>query len=338
MGNKLHYLLWACCVLYLPVWLAAQDAHYTQFGYAQFQISPSLTGVFQGDQRYTVNLRRQWWNVPVAYQQMSGAFDKRFRRKNGDESPWAAGIVVSHDIAGDSRLYSAEANLLGSYTQILTKRQFLSVGVLAGAGHRGFDDNNLSFDDQYDGETNTLPTQEPFERFGNNHLNFSAGLNWRWKGDTTRTVFDAGVGFLRLNTPQNGFWSDPDFESPRRFTAYLLGTWQLSRRLDFITHVVFQHQGPHREWLISAYGRTHISQQTTRELAIQYGIGYRGQDAFYPQFIVQYQTWHVGLSYDVNLSKFRTASLSNGGPELSIIYIFRKVPRLNYCPTCPKYM
>ncbi|MEM6772440.1 MAG: hypothetical protein AAF597_17825, partial [Bacteroidota bacterium] len=73
-------------------------------------------------------------------------------------------------------------------------------------------------------------------------------------------------------------------------------------------------------------------------IAGQGGLGYRFDrigDAFFPHIQLHYNAWRVGLSYDINVSDFRVATQGNGGPELSIRYIIKKVrpvPSRRFCP------
>jgi len=56
----------------------AQDIHFSQFYHSPQNINPSLTGVFNGHQRFIGNYRSQWNSVPVSYMTFSGAYDMKF--------------------------------------------------------------------------------------------------------------------------------------------------------------------------------------------------------------------------------------------------------------------
>jgi hypothetical protein len=54
---------------------------------------------------------------------------------------------------------------------------------------------------------------------------------------------------------------------------------------------------------------------------------------------MDYENFRVGLSYDFTLSPLKTANNLRGGAEVSIIYIFRKVPAfLIKSKNCPVWM
>jgi hypothetical protein len=54
------------------------------------------------------------------------------------------------------------------------------------------------------------------------------------------------------------------------------------------------------------------------------GLSGRAVDAFIPVLGYQYNTLRVMLNYDINASSLTAASRTNGGVELSIVYMGRK--------------
>ena len=50
-------------------------------------------------------------------------------------------------------------------------------------------------------------------------------------------------------------------------------------------------------------------------------------DALIPYVGLDYGSFNLGMSYDVNISGFKVASQSQGGIEISLIYIFKKTDR-----------
>ena len=48
------------------------------------------------------------------------------------------------------------------------------------------------------------------------------------------------------------------------------------------------------------------------------------QDAVIPYVGMDYGSFNLGISYDVNVSGFKVASQTQGGFEISLIYIFKK--------------
>ena len=67
------------------------------------------------------------------------------------------------------------------------------------------------------------------------------------------------------------------------------------------------------------------------------GAWYRMNDAVIPYVGLEYGEFHIGVSYDVNVSSLKPASNSRGGVELSLIFIRKytdpNMKKLN----CPKF-
>ena len=119
---------------------------------------------------------------------------------------------------------------------------------------------------------------------------------------------------------------------------------QIGEKFDLVVNLMGNWQRPYTEYLGMGGLRFHVDQRPTRELAVQLGLGYRWNDGFsvndaiIPGAEVHYKSWIFGLTYDINISKFDIATNNLGGPELSVIYILRKVPKVEFCPTCPTYL
>ena len=115
-------------------------------------------------------------------------------------------------------------------------------------------------------------------------------------------------------------------------------TIQLNKDADIVGHATYQMQGKYREALAGAGYRHFLSTKKSKELAVQLGFSYRFNsigDAFIPAMEVHYRDIMVGLSWDINVSDFSTATNRNGGPEIAIRYIIKKVHPLRAFKACP---
>lgn len=350
------------CVLAMLAMLGviqAQDIHFSQFGNAPLQRSPALTGVFDGDMRITGNYRAQWYDVPVSYRTVNGTFDKRFLGEEERSGYFSAGLVFNYDEAGDSRLNTTTLGLNGSYTRKITSTSYLSAGLQLAAYQRAFRTDKLKWDEQFDGkEYDSSLSPNEAALYANKSIfyaDFSAGLNWHYQSNQqktrqngsqrrSRTSVDLGGGWFHINRPEVSFFDEEDIRLPARFSLYGLGIIDFGKRFDLLINAMGQYQGKAREHLISGAGRFHLNDDLTKEVALSLGLGYRFNDGFgqgdavIPFAMLNYRSWQFGLSYDINISDFDTAANGLGGPELSLIYIIKKVPNVDFCPTCPTYL
>jgi len=124
----------------------------------------------------------------------------------------------------------------------------------------------------------------------------------------------------------------------RRLALHGNGTLELADKFDLLLFAMAQFQGDYQETVLGAGGLIHLNQTKTKELALQIGGVYRIGDAFAPWVALHMNAWQFHVSYDFNTSPFRQATNGFGGPEVSVIYIIKNVPPMEYCELCPKYM
>lgn len=335
---RLPLVLLLCCTALSAI--KAQDIHYSQVGNSPMNMNPGLTGVYKGDYRFLGNYRYQWQTVPVDYLQFTGQFDTRISNKNGFQSPFALGLLYNYDRAGDSRIRMAHVALQGSYTRAMAKTHFVTLGTSVGLTQRAFSLSQLHFGDQYDGDSNTLPSAEVFDNNNLNYVDLSAGLNWHIKSTSflSRSHANIGVGLFHINNPSKAFRDPLGADLYRRLSFYGRGIVQMSSNFDLQLHGSGQVQGPHREAVFGAGGIIHLNTVMTKETAIQLAVSHRLNEAWIPQAGILHKGWQFYLSYDINVSKFQLATIKNGGPEMTLIYIISKVGPMEHCPMCPTYL
>lgn len=323
--------------------VSAQDIHFSQIGYSPLNLNPALTGIFEGDMRFTGNYRQQW-NPVVNYQTLSAAFDMSFYNDQYQKRFFSGGIILNHDVAGDSRLKEVNIGLNGSYTHRVGKAHYLSIGGMFAVTNRSFDLSGLTFVSQYDTETQTFNGNiDPNEsNFSSSVMLFdvSAGVNWHFRVPKRdkRTSFDIGLGAMHFNQPERAFLSDVDMEElPLRWSAYALTTLQVHDKIDILLQGTFQDQGPHRQFYYGGGAQLHLVTKYDQELALQFLFNRRAKDSWSPMLGLRYRNWKAAMSYDLNTSPFRVGTNRRGGPEFSLIHIFTSIKPME-AKICPIYL
>lgn len=345
--NFVRPILLACFVLIGMFHVNAQDIHWSQYYNAPFSLNPALTGVFDGDTRFHGNLRSQWRSTPVTYRTGNIGFDTKLFSSDLKTSFWGLGGMVNFDHAGDSQMGTLNVSLQGAYTRQLNPRNFLTLGVRLAGYQRSFKTENLRWDNQFvldGGYDPNAPSRENFADQTILYGSFGVGLNYHYQKADSRTRIDLGGGVFQINRPEVSFFEDSDVRLEQRFNFYGMGVFQVADDFDFVVNLMGNYQSPHVEHVGVIAGRMHLNQKPTKETALQLGIGYRFNDGFgvgdavIPHLQFHKKAWIFGLSYDLNISGFDVATDGLGGPEASVIYIFRKVPVVEFCPTCPVYL
>jgi type IX secretion system PorP/SprF family membrane protein len=283
------------------------------------------------------NYRSQWTSVPVSYMTVSGSADFKFYDKRLRNTLFSGGVLFNYDEAGFSSLNLAELGLSTSLTQQLTNQHFLTLGVQATAAQRSFSMQDLTFDNQFDGDqfNPDLDPRENFQGTSNFYTSFSVGANWHFQIPDKRVSTNVGIGFFHLNQPGVSFLEDETVLLPARFSLYGLGTFGIAENLDVLLRFHSLQQEDFNALMLGAGLRAHLSKTRTRELAVVFGADYRLGDAMIPNARLEYGSWAFGLSYDINTSNFKNATNGNGGFECSLRYIFTSVKPLDAHKICP---
>ncbi|MBK9961323.1 MAG: PorP/SprF family type IX secretion system membrane protein [Saprospiraceae bacterium] len=319
--------------------ILAQDIHHSQFYTSPLNMNPALTGTFNGDWRAAGNYRSQWFvDNLVNYLTFTGSYDIRFYPKKWTtKGLWSAGFLFNYDRAGDSKLSLGYLGISASYAYPINKNNILSIGGLIGGAQRRFQQDQLTWDEQWNGSSfdPNLSSQENFDRTSNGFLDLAAGINYRWQ-KSARTKIDCGIGLFHLNKPDQQFFSQTEsVKLPMRLNLNLMPNFKVLDRLDILLHAQFQRQQNYQEILFGGYGKFYLSLKRGKEFSLLLGVSARTKDAVIPKLAFQFNNWYGGLSYDINTSPFDLATRGRGGPEFSLIYTYVKSRPLSQLKACP---
>jgi type IX secretion system PorP/SprF family membrane protein len=321
--------------------LAAQDLHYSQFYNAPLSVSPSLTGIFNGDERFSLSFRDQGRSIPVPYLTFSLGYDRKIYPKKSKKGFFGVGAFFNYDRQGDSDLRLLNLNLSGSYTRVLNTRNAITIGALVGYANRAFDPTSLTWDNQYNLTTNTFnPGAASGESFDFQDFSFietGLGLNYRWQ-KTTRTKLDLGVGGYHLTQPQAKFYNSVTQDLPIRLALYGIYSRQLSDKLDLQLDALYQRQTTYREILAGGYLNFYLNEQRGNQRQVRVGGGYKfNAQVLYFKLGLQLNELFIAASYDLDFSRFAQnhSGASGRGPEIHLQYIIKHVKPPGKFKVCP---
>lgn len=335
--NNVIAFLFCMCLSFVH----AQDIHYSQYNASPQNLSPGQTGLFDGDWRFVGNYRSQWSSIPVPYKTFSLAADTRLKTKLVNDVP-GVGLQINNDRSGDSKFTTTQIFVSGAYIKKLTKdsANFLSIGIQPGITTKSFDVNALTFDNQFDGDqyNAAIPSGENFDRTRITYFDMGAGLAYLWR-KTNRTKLNIGASFFHLNKPKQSFFNNTSIKLDTKTTLSAIGQIPVAAKLDVLPSLMYERQGKFQETLFGVFGKYYLKPVNGVETAFSLGGFYRLKDAFILAANMDYRSFNVGISYDVNISKLKEATNRRGGFEISVIYIFKKiVPFVAKKRVCPIYM
>ena len=311
--------------------IEAQDIHFSQFFNSPLNLNPALTGKFNGNTRVHANYRQQWRSVPVDYVSADVGVDFNFAKAN-KKNALGVGALINYDQAGDLNLDFTGINGFLSYAISISDSKSITPGLNVSYAQRQYDLNAVRSGNQWNGvafDPNISPEFVGAEQVS--YFDVGLGLNYRGQKHI-RKFLDVGVGLYHLIQPEDSFGSTTggDIDRPMRLTLYAMLNHQLSKNLDLLVNVMHQRQEPYRETVLNAQGKLYLGKNLDKALYL--GLGYRLDDAWYPMIALEVGRLYGAFSYDFNISDFEVATDSRGGPELSLRYIFSRIPEGVYKP------
>lgn len=319
--------------------LNAQDIHFSQFYNSPMNTNPALAGIFAEDIRFIGNYRRQWASVPVPYLTFSGAYDTKIYSGLVPNGYFAVGGVINYDKQGTGDLSLTQISLTGSYTHQVGELSFLTAGFQIGSFSRGFNQDELTFENQFNGDIfdPSLDPRENFQNTSTTFLDMGTGLNFNFQSEAGFSL-NVGGALFHLTRPDQNFFNQTPSKLPQRITGYVTGQALLHPKMDIKFRLLSQFQGPYQEFVVGSALVYKLSDQKGAEMAVNVGTSYRyanESDAVIPTLGLRYLMWYVELSYDINISQFEQATNGAGGPEIAVIYTITKVKPPKLFKACP---
>ncbi len=319
--------------------LLGQDIHFSQFNRSYLNLNPALTGNFDGDYRFNGNFKNQWSSVSEPFQTFS--FSAEARSPIIKMPQLHLGLILFNDEAGLGGLKTTQFALSAAYSFKLNADSsfFASAGAQFGFQARSINFSLFSFDQQYDGRQfdKNLPNGEEFDQSSYFNLVLNSGIVFGYQLAQRKTI-TAGISVFNISTPNQSF-QNSNIPLDIRISSVLSADYMLNDEIDLIPSILLSVQGPYSELIFGSELRYRLNGTGYRQRNLYGGIFYRNKDAIILSGGIDYDQWHFGLSYDINVSDLEVASNNRGGIELSITYIMKKFkPNIRRYKVCPEFM
>jgi type IX secretion system PorP/SprF family membrane protein len=315
----------------------SQDLHFTQFFFAPSNYNPAHIGDFDGDYRVIGNQRRQWASVTIPYQTFAGSFDAHdFLKVKG----LGAMFNVLTDKTGDSHFTYTIINLGLSYQlQSKDSANFFTLGMQSGLSNKQFSTQDLKYDNQYNGffYDPGISSIEAFNNLKVNYLNLNAGFKYK-RIINKKSNFHLAASVYNINQPKETFMNNAQIRLDRRFNIEVGTEHVLNAKLSILPLFLFSYQGKYSEYNMGAMLKYNLVNELFNTWKLLGGMWARAGDAGSVFAGLIRNNWTFGASYDVNLSNLQPASQNRGGLELSLIYIWKKLPERPKFKICPDYL
>ncbi|MEM8586356.1 MAG: PorP/SprF family type IX secretion system membrane protein [Bacteroidota bacterium] len=324
--------------------VSAQDQHFSQFFASPLTLNPALTGLFQGKYRVSFIHRQQWQQVlDSPYSTFSAAADFRYYlnpNKRRYKDAFGVGMLFYTDRVSSVNFSTNQIMLSGAFHKALDPRshQTLSLGIQLGIAQRNLSYDELSFEDEFNGEDGyTIGVSDERDLLPENNFAFGdyqIGLNYSYAPEDGLGIF-LGAALHHIGEPEQSFFFEETEDEPiqvsnklpRRYSGYLNLRLPLGKYVEFHPRVLAYSQGPHLALNGGANFRFLFNQD--RGLALHMGGWVRPvrseEDISVSSAIAllgfEYSNFIVGFSYDIGLDQLPQNWRQRNSFEISVSYL-----------------
>src|SRR5450432_1349089 len=311
--------------------VAAQDPHFSQFFASPLTLNPALTGKFNGDMRAAGNYRNQWPTVNNAYVTSTVSVDfpiLQDKLQEGDR--WGLGMMAMTDKTANGILTSNYFALSTAYHKAVDENGLHTIGVgfQGSYANRTLDGPRLHFLDGLQIDGTFLPSaSEPvnLEVVSASYFDMNAGILYNGSLNGNNEVY-FGVSMYHLNQPKESFLGVDNITVPTRLTVHGGGYFPGNNGTTWYLSALYNKQVTASEFVFGGAVELNASSEENKIVNVYLGVWTRANnvsDAIIPYVGLDYGSFNLGMTYDVNVSAFKVASQAQGGIEISLIYILK---------------
>ncbi len=336
-----RFSILAFCFLFFSIYSFSQDIHFSQMDRSPLNLNPAETGDFNADHRMIANYRNQWASVTVPYKTFSASYENLQRSPFKIPGNVGLGLLFNSDVAGDGNFGTVQVkfSLAYHYLHLLDSTLNIAAGLNIGYNQHSLDFHELYFDNQYNGSQfdPNMQTNESFSGEQLSFIDFTLGFKVTYFIEK-KIPIRLGFAFHHLNRPSQSFYGEQLNELEGKFNTYVASDIPLSKYWTLTPSVFYYNQGTYDELFFGAMLEKELNNISFR--AVNFGLINRMGDALIFRFGVEYQSFDIGFSYDMNYSSLTVASNGIGAFEISVIYLMYNPKRYQrvYNRQCPVFM
>jgi type IX secretion system PorP/SprF family membrane protein len=340
-------ILCGISLLFLGNALQAQDPAFSQFFASPLTLNPALTGKFNGILRVAGNYRNQWPAVNNAFITSTISIDAALLSDRLPASDtWGVGLLAMTDKTASGILTSNYISLSTSYHKSLDEDglQQIGLGFQGTYASETLNGPKLYFQDglQLDGTWLRSPTEQiNSELLTTNYFDMNAGVLYNGSLNGSNNIY-FGASMYHINKPKQSFLGDESIIVPSRLTVHGGGYFpSASAGTTLYFSGLYSSQATAHEFVLG--GALEMSASTDEHSPANFYIGSwvrfsNVTDAIIPYIGLDFGSFNLGLTYDVNISAFKAASEGRGGIEISLIYIKKPSDGSSHKTLfCPKF-
>jgi len=319
----------------------AQDPNFSQFFASPLTLNPALTGKFDGVYRVAGNYRNQWPTINNAFTTYTASFDAGILKSRIPEyDQFGIGVLGFADDAGNGVLKNNALGLSLAYHKALDENGFHQLGVGFQGAYVGkrLDVTKVTFEDQLTPSGFTGATSEifPGQRVSVSYFDMNAGILYNGSTDGNNNFY-LGASMYHINRPKESFQGDQFFNLSGRVTFQGGGKIPVGQYNYIHFSANHSRQANATNTVIGGAYALNANADLDNPTNIYIGSWYRFGDAIIPYVGLEFGEFHIGATYDINISSLKPGSNMRGGAEISLIYIKKPVDPNAKKLNCPKF-
>lgn len=321
-------LLCSLLILTCTLHSYAQDPNFSQFFASPLTLNPALTGKFDGVYRVASNYRNQWPTINNAFTTATISFDAGIlKQRIPDFDQFGVGIMAFTDKSGNGVLQDNYLALSTAYHKALDENGYhqLGLGFQGTYVNKRLDVTKVKFEDQLTSNGFTGVTNEIFNQNQLNITYFDMNIGALYNGTTDgNNNFYIGASAYHINRPKETF-QGANFLLEPRLTLQMGGKLPLGEYNAVHFSAIHSRQANATNTEIGGAYMLNVNQDESAPTNLYLGSWVRFGDAIIPYIGLEFGEFHIGATYDVNISSLKPASNMRGGAEFSLIYIRKHV-------------
>lgn len=339
--SKKTGILLASFILLFPLFLSAQDIHFSQMDRSPLNLNPAETGDFKADHRIIANYRNQWATVTVPYKTFSASYENSPKQIPMIPGRVGLGLLFNSDVAGDGNFGTVQVKFSLAYRHLnlLDSTLNIALGMNVGFNQQSLDFHKLNFGNQYNGSQfdPNMQTNEDFSGEQFNFFDFALGFKATYLINK-RIPINVGLVFNHLNRPSQSFYAEEINNLNGKFNSYISAEIDLTKYWSIKPLVFYYNQGTYDELFYGALLEKELNNISFRSFNV--GVVNRQTDALILRFGLVYQSFDFGFSYDYTYSSLKVASQGVGAFEISVIYLMHNPIKYQrrYNRQCPVFL
>jgi type IX secretion system PorP/SprF family membrane protein len=319
----------------------AQDPNFSQFFASPLTLNPALTGKFDGMFRVAGNYRNQWPTINNAFTTATISLDAGIlKNKIPEFDQFGIGFMGFTDKSGNGVLQHNYAAFSTAYHKALDENGYHQIGL----GFQGtyvnkrLDIASLKLEDMLRSDGFTGLSSENFQNFNLNVSYFDLNAGILYNGTTDgKNNFYVGASMYHINRHEETFSDTGHYYLASRLTLQAGGMVPVGEYNQFHFSAMHSRQANATNTQIGGAYMVNVNQDESNPTNLYLGSWVRFGDAIIPYVGLEFGEFHIGATYDVNISSLKPASNLRGGAEISLIYIKKyndpNTKKLN----CPKF-